>query len=58
LNDKPTIPDELADLSDDATHRTVTDTEKSTWNAKQDELTADVDYLTPDTAASTYEPKK
>ena len=30
----PTIPDELADLSDDSTHRVVTDTEKSTWNGK------------------------
>lgn len=30
----PTIPDELADLSDDTTHRVVTDTEKATWNAK------------------------
>ena len=28
------IPNALADLSDDATHRTVTDTEKATWNAK------------------------
>ena len=28
------IPDELADLKADATHRTVTDTEKATWNAK------------------------
>lgn len=27
------IPDELADLSDDATHRLVTDTEKSQWNS-------------------------
>lgn len=34
LSNKPTIPDELSDLSDDATHRLVTDTEKSTWNAK------------------------
>jgi hypothetical protein len=38
------IPDELADLADDTTHRTVTDTEKSTWNAKSnlapDELAA------------------
>lgn len=30
------IPDELADLSDDSTHRLVTDAEKSSWNAKQD----------------------
>lgn len=28
----------LSDLSDDSTHRTVTDTEKSTWNGKQDAL--------------------
>ena len=28
------IPDELADLKADATHRTVTDTEKANWNAK------------------------
>lgn len=29
-----TIPTSLADLSDDSTHRTVTDTEKATWNGK------------------------
>jgi hypothetical protein len=34
LKDKPTIPDSLSDLSADSTHRTVTDTEKATWNAK------------------------
>ena len=28
------IPDELADLTADSTHRLVTDAEKSTWNAK------------------------
>lgn len=33
-----TIPDELADLTQDSTHRTVTDTEKSTWNEKQDAI--------------------
>lgn len=27
-----TIPTKLSDLSDDSTHRTVTDTEKATWN--------------------------
>lgn len=58
LSGTPTIPDELSDLADDATHRLVTDTEKSTWNAKQDALIADTDYLTPGTAASTYEPLK
>ena len=36
LTDKPTIPDELSDLTDDSTHRLVTDTEKSTWNNKSD----------------------
>lgn len=28
------IPTELSELTDDATHRVVTDTEKATWNAK------------------------
>lgn len=28
------IPSNLSDLTDDDTHRTVTDTEKATWNAK------------------------
>ena len=36
LTNKPSIPDELKDLSDDSTHRLVTDTEKSTWNNKSD----------------------
>ena len=36
LSNKPTIPDELADLNDDTTHRLVTDTEKTTWNNKSD----------------------
>ncbi len=35
---KPSIPDELSDLAEDSTHRLVTDTEKSTWNGKQDAL--------------------
>lgn len=30
------IPSGLADLADDETHRVVTDTEKNTWNGKQD----------------------
>lgn len=34
LSNTPTIPDELADLSDDSTHRLVTDAEKTTWNNK------------------------
>jgi hypothetical protein len=36
LSGLPTIPDDLADLNDDSTHRLVTDTEKSTWNGKAD----------------------
>lgn len=35
------IPSDLADMADDATHRVVTDTEKSTWNGKQNALTFD-----------------
>ena len=31
-----TIPTNLSDLLDNATHRTVTDSEKASWNAKQD----------------------
>lgn len=32
------VPEALADLTDDATHRLVTDTDKSNWNAKQSAL--------------------
>ena len=42
-SDNQVIPDELADLSDDATHRLVTDTEKSTWNGKTDLTTVKAD---------------
>lgn len=33
------IPTQLSQLSEDETHRVVTDTEKDTWNGKQDKLT-------------------
>ena len=36
LSNKPTIPTALSDLSDDSTHRVVTDTQISTWNGKSD----------------------
>ena len=36
LTDKPTIPDSLSELSDDSTHRLVTDAEKTAWNGKSD----------------------
>lgn len=34
LSNKPTIPTALSQLSDDTTHRVVTDTEKTTWDGK------------------------
>lgn len=40
LSNKPTIPDELADLSDDTDHRVVTDSQISEWDNKQDKLIA------------------
>lgn len=54
-------PTKLSDLSDDSTHRVVTDAEKSAWNAKADisdiptkvsELTNDSGYLTSAPVAS------
>lgn len=32
------VPTKLSDLTDDATHRLTTDTEKSSWNAKQTKI--------------------
>lgn len=46
LTNKPTIPDELSDLSDDSTHRLVTDTEKLTWSGKQDALVSGTNIKT------------
>lgn len=34
LSNKPTIPTALSDLTDDSTHRVVTDTEKTAWGGK------------------------
>lgn len=36
LTNKPTIPTALSQLSQDTTHRVVTDSEKTTWNNKSD----------------------
>lgn len=36
LEGAPTIPTKLSELSEDTTHRLVTDTEKSKWNNKSD----------------------
>lgn len=38
--DKTDIKTKLAELTDDSTHRFVTDEEKEKWNAKQDKLSA------------------
>ena len=38
LTNAPEVPNELADLQDDSTHRLVTDAEKTTWNNKQDPI--------------------
>ena len=45
-----------ADLSKHTSDKTahITADERNTWNAKQNKLTADTDYLTPTTAANTY----
>lgn len=39
--DATDIPTELADLASDATHRLVTDTEKSNWNSKASQSSVD-----------------
>lgn len=36
-----TVPTALSELTEDTTHRVVTDTEKTTWNGKQSVLTGD-----------------
>jgi len=38
LQNKPTIPSALSDLTEDSGHRTVSDTEKATWSGKQDAI--------------------
>ena len=45
-------PTTSASFTDDSTHRLVTDTEKTTWNAKQNALVAGTDYLTPNGSAA------
>lgn len=37
LSNKPTIPTQLSQLSDDSTHRLVSDTDKENWNNKLEE---------------------
>lgn len=40
LIDAITVPTKLSELADDSTHRTVTDTEKSTWNSAAEKINA------------------
>ena len=44
LDNVPTIPSALSGLTQDATHRVVSDTEKTTWNGKQDALVFNTAY--------------
>lgn len=63
LPDTTVIPNTLSDLTTDSTHRVVTDSEKSTWNAKANtsdiptkvsELTNDKGYLTEHQSLNGY----
>lgn len=47
---KPTIPDELADLQSDSTHRVVTDTQITTWDNKQNALSSQTAYTNKGTS--------
>lgn len=46
--DEKDIKTKLSEMTDDSTHRTVTDAEKSTWNNKVDKSQITDDYLTYD----------
>lgn len=46
LNNRPAIPTALSELLGDATHRTVTDTEKVFWGAKQTALVSGTNIKT------------
>lgn len=47
------IPTSISELSEDSTHRTVTDTEKSTWSGKQDAINDLQDIRSGASAGST-----
>jgi len=46
IKNKPTIPTTLSQLSEDTTHRTVSDAEKTTWGNKQDTLVSGTNIKT------------
>lgn len=62
IKNKPTIPDELKDLADDAAHRTVTDTDKEYWNNKAEAndyaLISDVSGMISDAKNPTVLPEE
>jgi len=51
-----TLPTTLAELSDDSAHRLTTDTEKSTWNAKQNAMGSDDNYVTDTEKSNLHAP--
>ena len=48
------VPVDLADLTDDTTHRLVTDTEKSTWNNKVTSVNGQTGAVTIDTGVTSF----
>jgi hypothetical protein len=48
------LPSKLSDLADDSTHRTVTDAEKITWNAKEDASNKSNDIATDGSSTTKY----
>jgi hypothetical protein len=48
------LPSKLSDLADDSTHRTVTDAEKITWNAKEDASNKSNDIATDASSTTKY----
>ena len=57
LTDKPTVPTALSELSEDTTHRVVTDTEKSTWDGKVDSSSIPVKAIGTEVTAGTNDTK-
>lgn len=54
ISDRWFLPSKLSDLADDSTHRTVTDAEKITWNAKEDASNKSNDIATDGSSTTKY----
>jgi hypothetical protein len=54
ISDRWFLPSKLSDLADDSTHRTVTDAEKITWNAKEDASNKSNDIATDASSTTKY----